>query len=117
MSDSSRDYRDALLDVAEHLEAARDFANRYASFQDSSEDRMETFAVVRAIEVAGEAARRVPREVREMPPNVPWREMIGMRDRLIHGYDAFNLALVWTTATEDIPPTLTSVRRLLDSSG
>lgn len=54
------------------------------------------------MEIAGEAARRVPQAVRARHPSVPWRQMVGMRDRLIHGYDQVNLDIIWQTIHEDI---------------
>lgn len=85
MKDSDRDYRDAILDIVEHLQAAQSFVARYKDFEYFEADKMAAFAVVRALEVAGEAARRVPAEVRATSRDIPWKEMIGMRDRLIHG--------------------------------
>lgn len=64
MNEANRAYRDAILDIVEHLEAAVAFVSKYADFDDFVADKMATYAVVRAIEVAGEAARRVPKELR-----------------------------------------------------
>ena len=64
------------------------------------------FAVVRALEVIGEAAKQVPNEVRERHPDVPWKQMAGMRDHLIHGYFGIDANIVWETATKMIPDLL-----------
>jgi uncharacterized protein with HEPN domain len=64
------------------------------------------FAVVRALEVIGEVAKQVPNEVRERHPDVPWKQMAGMRDHLIHGYFGIDANIVWETATKMIPDLL-----------
>ncbi len=65
-------------------------------------NRMLQDAVIREIEIIGEAARNVSREFRNKNPGIPWREMVGMRDKLIHGYFGVDLDAVWETATKDI---------------
>ena len=63
------------------------------------------YAVTHALEIVGEAAKRIPEPVRARYPAVPWRLMAGMRDRLIHGYDTVDLDVLWKTITEDLPAT------------
>lgn len=66
-------------------------------------DEKTVFAVVRALEIIGEASKRIPESVRQAYPAVPWRAMTGMRDKLIHDYTVIDLAVVWKTVTEDLP--------------
>ena len=60
-------------------------------------------AVVRKLEIVGEAAKHIPEHVREKYPSVPWKEMAGMRDRLIHAYFGIDEKLLWRVVTNRIP--------------
>lgn len=61
-------------------------------------------AVIRQLEIVGEATKRMTREFRDRHPSIPWQEMAGMRDRLIHGYDDLDLDRIWEAATVRLPP-------------
>jgi len=74
---------------------------------------MLLFAVVRAIEVIGEAAGRVSHDTRALAPDVPWNAIAGMRNRLIHGYFDIDTEIVWKTVTEEIPTLLPGLRALV----
>ena len=75
--------------------------------------RLHQSAVIRALEVLGEAAGRVSRESCAALPHLPWREMAGLRHRLIHGYAEVRLDLVWNVATERLGPLLAMLEPLL----
>jgi uncharacterized protein with HEPN domain len=79
---------------------------------DLDEDRMLLFAVVRAIEVFGEAASQLSAETRATHASIPWRTIIGMRNRLIHAYFEINTEIVWQTVTQEIPALLTQLRTI-----
>jgi len=77
------------------------------------EDPKTVDAVLRNFEVIGEAAKNVPEEIRQEYSDVPWSEMTGMRDKLIHGYATVELRIVWTTIQEELPtlgPRIESIR-------
>lgn len=81
--------------------------------EDLDGDRMLLFAVVRAIEVLGEAAARVSDETRASTADVPWTSIVGMRNRLVHGYFDVDAEIVWRTVTAEIPTLLATLKRLL----
>ncbi len=74
---------------------------------------MLLFAIVRAIEVIGEAASKVTDETKATSPGIPWISIIGMRNRLIHGYFDIDSDVVWKTVTEEIPELHRSLKLLL----
>lgn len=85
--------------MLENLRLAREFTEDLSSAAELAANRKTLYAVIRALEVVGEAAKRVPQEIRDRAPRVPWTAMAGMRDRLIHGYREVDTNLVWRTAT------------------
>ncbi len=76
-------------------------------------DVMRREAVIRQIEVIGEAVRRVSVEYRALHPEIPWQEITGMRSKLIHEYDRINLYLVWDTVIRDIPTLIKQIAPLV----
>lgn len=110
------DDRVRLLHMRDAAEAVVEFVQgRHRADLDS--DRMLLFAVVRAIEVIGEAAGRVSDEVRADNPSIPWTAIVGMRYRLVHGYFDIDKSVVWRTATEEIPALLAQLNTVLHSRG
>ena len=73
---------------------------------DLDTDRVLALAVVRLLEIIGEAATRVPTEERARRPDIPWAAIVGLRNRLIHGYDDVDLDIVWAIVTSDLPTLL-----------
>ena len=82
---------------------------------DLNNDRMMELALVRLVEIIGEAAARVGTESRENYPSIPWLQIVGMRNRLIHGYDAVDLDVLWDTITDDLPPLIDELKKILSS--
>jgi uncharacterized protein with HEPN domain len=108
---------DDRIRIAHMIEAAESVARFIAgrSRDDLDRDEMLRFAVVRAIEVIGEAASQITPQTRATIPQVPWAGIIGMRNRLIHAYADINLTLVWKTATEEVPALLPLLRALQEA--
>ena len=107
-----RAYLDYLRDILDAAQEALAFVEGLTSSEFST-DRRTNFAVVRALEIIGEAANHVPSEIREQFHLVPWQDMIDMRNILIHAYFGIDLETVWRTVQEDLPPLLDSISRML----
>ena len=80
--------------------------------QDLDADRQLNLALVRLLEVIGEAARGISADFRQRHPQLPWKKMIGMRDRLAHGYFDINLDVVWQTVTVDLPSLIAQLQQI-----
>lgn len=72
-------------------------------------------AFVRSLEIIGEATKQIPSDFRQSNPDLPWRLMTGMRDRLIHDYGGVDYEIVWQTVTEDVPDVLAKTKRILET--
>jgi uncharacterized protein with HEPN domain len=99
---SSRSDPDLLTDIREAIDRIRLYIGD-SSYTDFLGDTKTQDAVIRNIEILGEAAKNVSEEVRTTYPKIPWRSMAGMRDRLIHDYFGVNLDIVWQVSTIELP--------------
>lgn len=96
---------DAIAKIEEYLQGVSE-----DTFQDTS---LVQDGVIRQLEIIGEAVRHLSSEFRKTYPDVPWQDIAGMRDKLIHDYFGIDLMEVWSSATEDVPQLKTRVIQIL----
>ena len=107
--------RDDSLRLGDMLAAARDARAFVAgkAERDLAHDRQLTLALLKCLEIIGEAAARVGEGSRAKYPALPWADMVGMRNRLVHVYFDVDLALLWTTVRDDLPGLIAELERIL----
>lgn len=108
-----RDYKLYLKDILDAMERIEEFVEDM-SFEKFKEDDKTSSAVVKKFEIIGEASKNVPEGIKQKYTQVPWKEMAGMRDKLIHIYFGVNYRLVWTAIKERIPQLKPLIKKILD---
>ncbi len=103
---------DYLKDI---LDAVRDIKSfiQNETYESFIQDNMRRNAVIRSLEIIGEAAKNIPDELRDSYPDIPWKRMAGMRDKLIHGYFGVDYKSVWSLITERISEIERPVEQML----
>jgi len=109
---SKRDTHATLSQIATHARHAQDLCAG-KTLTELLSDWKTQLALERALEILGEAVKRLPAQVCEAYPAVPWRLVAGMRDRLIHGYDEVDYEILWNVVNEDLPDLLKTVDRMI----
>ena len=102
-----------LFHVLESIEFVRGYVES-VDFRQFSENQQLQDAVIRRIEIIGEAVKNLPAEMRDAAPGVPWRRIAGMRDKVVHDYMGVDIELVWTVVHRDLPELAVAVRGLLE---
>jgi uncharacterized protein with HEPN domain len=110
----TRDYSDYINDIANSIDEIEEFIEDI-DFDTFSFDKKTINAVIRSLEVMGEAATKIPSDIRDKYPNIPWSRMAGMRNKLIHEYFGVDLEIVWTVCTEEIPPLKPFITKLVSN--
>jgi uncharacterized protein with HEPN domain len=100
-----------LLDMLDACLKASSFISGI-SFEGFARDEKTQFAVIRALEIIGEASKKIPQVFKDQTPEIPWRSIAGMRDKMIHDYMGVNQAVVWKTVIEDLPPLIEQLRNI-----
>jgi uncharacterized protein with HEPN domain len=106
----------SLRQMHDHAREAMDMVRDRAR-ADLDTDRMLNLALVRLLEILGEAAGRVPPEDRVRYPQIPWIQLVNLRNRLIHGYDQVDFDILWQILTTDLPPLVDELEMILSSNG
>lgn len=109
----TREFLDSVDDMLDAIHKAHSFCAGMA-FKSFAKDDKTVYAVIHAVEIIGEAAKKVPPSVRKKYPQIPWRDITGMRDKLVHEYFGVDLQTIWTTVRQDLPALLPLVQRLRD---
>jgi uncharacterized protein with HEPN domain len=108
----SHEFLDFVEDILDAMDKAEVLVEDF-SYREFEEDFRTNFAVIRALEIIGEATKRLPMSLREQYPEIPWTGMAGMRDRIIHGYDTVDLQIVWDVVQQDIPEIKPRIQQIL----
>ena len=108
-----RTQRQYLADILEAMTAAEQFVED-REMEDLEDDLQLRWAIERAFTIIGEAVKKIDPELRARYSEIPWRNIAGIRDRLVHGYWAVNLEIVWSTIRERFPLEKPQLQRMLD---
>lgn len=110
---SKRDPEIVLRQILSYAREAVDLC-RARTRADLDSDRLLNLALTRLVEIIGEAANRVPNFIRAEYSNLPWLQMIGARNRLIHGYDSVDFDILWTIVIRDLPVVIAQLEGILE---
>ncbi len=108
----ARDYRDYLQDIFDAVNDIENFVNNM-TYEEFIKDRKTLNAVVRSIEIIGEASKNIPETMKAKYKELPWKQMAGMRDKLIHAYFGVDVETLWKAVKENIPPLRQSIQQML----
>ena len=107
-----RTYADYVRDMLEYAQKARSFVGT-RELDDFQKNDQTILATVRALEVIGEAARNIPKSLRDRYPGIPWKKVVGMRNIMIHEYFGVDAEVIWKTVRDDLPRLCAELDRMI----
>jgi uncharacterized protein with HEPN domain len=109
-----RDFGDYIQDIQDSIDDIESFT-KDMNFRQFSKDKKTINAIVRCIEIVGEAAKKIPKRLRTEYPDIPWKKMAGMRDKMIHEYFGIDLEILWKVTKDEMPALKKSIKNMLDN--
>ncbi len=109
-----KNYKIYIEDIIESIDKIERYINGL-NFKNFAVNELIIDAVLRNIEIIGEASKNIPVEIREKHPDIPWRRMIGLRNIAIHEYFGVDINIIWKVITENLPDTKSKIVSLLNS--
>lgn len=106
---------DFLMDILDSIEKIENFVEGF-DLEEFSKDPKTIYAVIRALEIIGEATKKLPNSLKGEHPEVPWRDMTGLRDKVAHDYFGVDLEVVWDTAIDDAPSLKLLIMKILNET-
>ena len=106
-------YEPYLKDISNSIISIENFV-KGVNYEQFKKDDKTSSAVIRKLEIIGEATKYIPDDIRRMYSQIPWKEMAGMRDKLIHAYSEVDFKLVWMTVKQRIPELKPIIKQMLD---
>ncbi|MCX5858370.1 MAG: DUF86 domain-containing protein [Proteobacteria bacterium] len=107
--------KDDKIRIKHMLDAAKEAVNSTSGStrSDLGKDHIRVLGLVKCVEIVGEAASRVGKETRDSYPEIAWNQIVAMRNRLVHVYFDIDLEQVWKTVSEDLPPLIDQLEKIL----
>ena len=107
-----REYLDYLQDILDASQKAGEFITDL-DLERFEKDEKTVFAVIRTLEIIGEAARHIPKSIQESYSQIPWEDIVGMRNIVIHEYFGIDTEVIWRTVKEDLPRLKEAIAEIL----